>query len=356
MSLSPNDIRTHGFHNQMRGYDKEAVDNFKEEMAAALETARQENLKLSMEIESLKSQLAGMKQFEDTIKNAAIDARRNADQTVAAAKKEAETMIVKARKEADQELAVRAAMLNQIEEQITKIGLSKKSYLAKVRSMIQSHLDLIDEIGGEPRDRSQFDEMIEVTDSKEVDAKVRETVATRPSGKPLKTEDAGEPGSVAANLSDSAKTDLAKALKGALHEDEPKPPEPDPFNTPGIDPELAAALASYKNLQKNKAVDDAPRPTTPPPPVVETSARAEDIPDGFIAREPKPAREQGTQRVSLPDKSTSLGVEHNTIDIDTPADAKQSALSPENLAGELDQVVAKFEEEMDKAAKAGAPK
>ncbi|MFQ5452850.1 MAG: DivIVA domain-containing protein, partial [Candidatus Zixiibacteriota bacterium] len=93
MDLSPNDIRNQEFSNKMRGYDKEDVDNFLEKVAEALENARQENLKLSMEIDSLNTQITGLKQFEDTIKNAAIDARRNADLTIANAKKEADLIL-----------------------------------------------------------------------------------------------------------------------------------------------------------------------------------------------------------------------------------------------------------------------
>ncbi|MBD3402924.1 DivIVA domain-containing protein, partial [candidate division GN15 bacterium] len=67
MDLSPNDIRSYQFPNQMRGYDREEVDGFREQMAQAFETLKQEQVKLSMENESLKNQLAALKQFEDTI-------------------------------------------------------------------------------------------------------------------------------------------------------------------------------------------------------------------------------------------------------------------------------------------------
>ena len=72
MSLTPNDIRNYEFSNQMRGYDKEEVDDFLEQTARALEEVKQENLKLSMEMDSLKSQLAGLRQFEDKIGRAHV--------------------------------------------------------------------------------------------------------------------------------------------------------------------------------------------------------------------------------------------------------------------------------------------
>ena len=87
MDLSPNDIRNYEFPTQLRGYEKDEVDKFKDQVAEAIEQLKQENLKYSMEIESIKGQLSGLRQFEDAIKSAAIDARRNADLTIANAKK-----------------------------------------------------------------------------------------------------------------------------------------------------------------------------------------------------------------------------------------------------------------------------
>jgi cell division initiation protein len=347
MSLSPNDIRNFAFPTQMRGYDKDEVNNFKEQVAGALEAAKQENLKLSMELESVKTQLAGLKQFEDTIKGAAIDARRNADMTVANAKKEAELILSKARAELERDLASRSAMVSQIEDQITKLGMTKKSYLAKVRSLIQSHLDMIDEVDGteghEHRKRKTREDDIEVESSSEVNAKVRETVATPParhSG--IKTEDANDPST---ELSDSAKTALAKAISNAARPEEARP-EPDPFNTPGIDPELAAALKSYKTSKAAEHQAESAHRQATPPPVVETTSRAEDIPDGFVANDP-PARASKVGELDDADES----VEHNQIDPDAEERKPRAKAAPGNIANELDEVVAKFEAEMDKAAR-----
>ena len=129
MDLTPNDVRSFEFSTQMRGYDKDDVDSFKEQVANALENIKQENLKLSMEMESVKSQLTGLKQFEDTIKSAAIDARRNADLTVGNAKQEAELILAKAKSESGKMVLTNSNKIVELEEQISKIELTKKSYL-----------------------------------------------------------------------------------------------------------------------------------------------------------------------------------------------------------------------------------
>ena len=144
MDLSPNDIRNYEFANKMRGYSKDEVDDFRELVAAALEALKQENLKLSIEIDSLKTQLAGLRQFEDTIKSAAIDARRNADLTVANAKREAELLLSRAKTEAMEIIGSRAQKVGEIEDQITKLQFAKKSYLSKLRNLSKSHLEVLE--------------------------------------------------------------------------------------------------------------------------------------------------------------------------------------------------------------------
>ena len=133
MDITPNDIRNFEFGSQMRGYDKEEVDSFLDKIAYGLEEMKQESLKQSMEIDSVKTQLSGLREFEETIKSAAIDARRNADMTIETAKREGDLILSKARSEAEQILESRTSQINELENQIAKLQMSKKSYLGKLR-------------------------------------------------------------------------------------------------------------------------------------------------------------------------------------------------------------------------------
>jgi cell division initiation protein len=346
MDLSPNDIRSYEFRNQMRGYDKDEVDNLLDQVASALEETKQQNLKLSMELESLRAQLSGLKQFEDTIKSAAIDARRNADMTVATAKQEAEMILNKARQQAEDLLAKRAKDISEIEAKITRLGLTKKSYLSKIRSMVQSHLDMIDEVdSGEVQsdELSDTDDKIAVTESTDIKTGKRETVAQQP---PEPPEDEAEEEEAAADTADSetaeeAAEDLAADLKDAIHEESTDQPAEQ-----AIDPELAAALESYKKMTAQKAAAEKPRPETPPPPpqgvIVETTSRAEDIPDGFIARESDLEGERSTDKVRMGQGDGPMSMEPNSLGgFRSPGDPK-APLPPEKLAEELDEVAAKF--------------
>lgn len=146
MELSPTDIRNHHFATQLRGYDKTEVDTFKEQTAQVLEQSKQEQMRLTMELEAIKLQVAGLRQFEDTIKGAAIDARRNADATVATARKEAELILQKAKNEVETLITTRQQRIVESEAQLEKLELTRRAYIQKLRAMITSHLELVEAI------------------------------------------------------------------------------------------------------------------------------------------------------------------------------------------------------------------
>lgn len=325
MELTPNDIRGYKFPNQMRGYDKDEVDNFVEQVASALEQAKQEILKLSMELESTKGQLTSLKQFEDTIKGAAIDARRNADNTIAAAKAEAEQILVRARAEGEKAMAARTEQIDLLENQMAKLEMTRKSYVTKLRGTIESHLEIIEEIISEEAVANAAAEMarqprksdIEVTASNEVDSKNRETVATQPSEeKGIKTEEANAP-----DPSVNTSVDHLEQIASAAAADA------------SMDPEIVKALKQYQEDSSevaSKAQPSAPAPDS----MVETTARAEDVPPEFVAA----GQERSTGKVEINSSENEK------------AKAAPAKASPENLSAALDEVAAKFEEEMDKAA------
>ena len=338
MDLSPNDVRNYEFSTQMRGYARDDVDDFREQIAAAMEILKQENHKLSMEIDSVKMQLSGLRHFEDTIKDAAIDARRNADMTVANAKSEAELIVSRAKTEVSEIIGSRARKVHEFEEEIVRLQRMKKSYLSKLHSLIKSHLDLLDEVTG--KDSDTEGDGLEVTASSEVSRRKLETVGSRPEKlRPIRTEEANAADTIVP-ASATAESGVNENAEGA------------------VDPELAAALEKYQ--YKKETPDSPPMDTSmPPEPVpmpgemVETTARAEDVPPGFISVDAEGTRTGATDKIATPHDDAETSAGQPPTDSRPTADLSEDGADepPENLAEELDKVVAKFEEEMDKAEK-----
>ena len=354
MDLSPNDVRGYKFRTQMRGYEKAEVDGFIKQVAAALDQLKQQNLRLSIEAESLKSQVSGLKQFEDTIKNAAIDARRNADLTMANAQQEAAMLIVKAKQEAESIVVNRTREISEIETRITRLGLTKKSYLSKIRSLIQSHLDLINDVESGEVVPVEREDKVSITESTDVTTEKREMVAQE-TPEIVPQPEAGTvatPEDVDNGTSGRVDEHLAAKLKDAIQDDSVGLSAGE-----AIDPELAAALESYKRAAARKAFGGA-APATPPPPqapplgtVVETNLVAEDIPAGFVAKNGEVEGERPTDKVLVAKGKSASPIEPNSLGGFRPSDSSKLPLSPDKLADELDEVAARFEEEMNRAAK-----
>lgn len=325
MDLTPNDIRNYDFPSQLRGYDKDAVDEFCEKVAQAMEAVKQETVKTAMELESVRGQLDGIRQFEDAIKAAAIDARRNADQTVNGSKKEAEKILTEAREQAEQTIKNNQYRLQAIKQQIERLSETRKSYLEQLQGMMESHLAMVTAIEQNEALAISPEEDIHVTDSAEVDGRLKETLAN--SDKEVAYDETSEKN----EFSDASETEAERKevsdtekLKQILAE----PPAP---QSSQIDPELAAALMNYKkdvtHDQTTRNAKAAPAPKQGE--VVETTARAEDVPDGFTTN------------------NNERAIEENSVNLD----GNGSSNGGVNLANELDDVAAKFAEEMDKAAK-----
>ncbi|MDZ4724143.1 MAG: DivIVA domain-containing protein [candidate division Zixibacteria bacterium] len=403
MSLSPNDIRNYSFSTQMRGYEKEAVDSFMEQTAQSLELAKQENLRLTMEIDGLRAQVQSLKQFEDTIKNAAIDARRNADSTIASAKAEALQIIEKAKAGANEMSSGSATRIQEIESQLMKLELTRKSYLSKLKGMILSHLELVNEVSGNeapvgamkpmvpstpPKPASLLaqapvqklrppvrttksietqgisiqaqakkqplrEDQIEVTDSTDITRESIETVGSQPNKVvPTKIEEANAPDPIIGAAIFDTHTTPAEPLEGKITQDRVFGSSKMPL----VDPELAEALERYhKGTQDRmrKGPTDTQKTKLPVGSKVMQPAQ-DDVPSGFISRALEGEFDKSTDRVRVAAKPKLESIDPNALNLDPPINEKpkpKSSTTPMNISDELDQVAARFDEEMTKADK-----
>lgn len=384
MALSPTDIRNFEYQTQMRGYNKEEVDDFMEQVASALEDAKQENLKLSMQLDSMKTQLEGLRQFEDTIKNAAIDARRNADQTLQQARDEAEKIVTEARREAERLVGDKEKQLQDIEARMEKADLVKRAYLTKMQDLIESHLDMVKALAQSmpalEQDEHEADneveedpDKIQVTDSSEVERDGMNTIGSQPTEPEPEEEDDDKSASNLVQADELSAQPEPAAETAQAESDESETPtnktevaenQPSEEDKP-VDPELAAALEQYKatpgqtdappkaDEPVSESKEESTEGTHKVPAgfdegIVETTARAEDIPPEFIVKKNHNGDPNSTDRL---DDYVDDQRQPQVLDADkAPQRQPAEPPDPEKLAEELDAVAAKFEEEMDRAA------
>ncbi|MCH9024137.1 MAG: DivIVA domain-containing protein [candidate division Zixibacteria bacterium] len=292
MSLTANDIRSIEIRSQMRGYDKEEVDNLLEQVAVALETTKQENVKLSMEIDSLRSEVASLKENEDVIKGAAIDARKNADATIKAAKKEAADIITKAKEESKNIIAGNSKKVQEIEQHIQSLDQNRKTYLSKLRTLISSHLELAEreavmdvrEAMAEAAENVTTGESITVTNTEDVTTETREIITDSDDEDDAHYEE------------DSEDEDSGPEKQAELRdEDEPSAAE------------LEEALKQYQESEKEDDGEATQPPSASPPSLAspgqkweETSALADEVPPEYIVKKNEPKTDAPTGSAAAP--------------------------------------------------------
>jgi cell division initiation protein len=149
MELTPNEIRNQTFTSSFRGYHKEEVEAFKEAAAAALEEAKVEILKLTEEREMLKQHYNDLKSLEDTIRAAVIEAQRSAETILSNAKREAELVVAEAVRVRDEALEQRRRRLAELDAKIEEFQFARRSFYAKLRADIESHMRLLDSMNPE---------------------------------------------------------------------------------------------------------------------------------------------------------------------------------------------------------------
>ena len=291
MSLTANDIRSIEIRSQMRGYDKEEVDNLLEQVAVAIETTKQENVKLSMEIDSLRSEVASLKENEDVIKSAAIDARKNANTTIKAAKKEAADIIAKAKEESKNVIAGNSKKVQEIEQHIQSLDQNRKTYLSKLRTLISSHLERaereavldVKEAMADAAESVTAGESITVTNTEDIATENREIIADTDDEDVDATDDQEE-------------EDSGPEKQAELREDD----EPSAA-------ELEEALKQYQTSEKEDDAEATQPPTASPPSLAspgrkweETSALADEVPPEFIVKSNQPKTDAPTGSAAAP--------------------------------------------------------
>ena len=75
MKITPLDIQQMGFKIRLRGYDREEVQRFLEELAQTVETLNRDNATLREKLSLTERQLADLKKTEATLSNTLIAAQ-----------------------------------------------------------------------------------------------------------------------------------------------------------------------------------------------------------------------------------------------------------------------------------------
>lgn len=146
MELTPNEIRNQRFSQAFRGYNKTEVDAFLAGVATSLEEARVQAIKLTEEKEALAQRYQELKNIEETIKMAVMEAQRGAELMLSNARKEADLLVAEARRRRDELIEERHRKAAELERRIEELDFTRRSLNAKLRADIGAHLKLLENL------------------------------------------------------------------------------------------------------------------------------------------------------------------------------------------------------------------
>ena len=165
--LTPVDIHNKEFTTSFRGFNKEDVDDFLDQVVNDYETLYRENRQLKKEIELNKKQLDQYHQLEKNLQDTLLVAQRTADEVVTTAntrgeeirqaakqagenlKREAQLYADKLRQEAEQDCKRKidhaATQVRAAVEEYDRLVRERRQFVAKMRNLMQTELGLLEE-------------------------------------------------------------------------------------------------------------------------------------------------------------------------------------------------------------------
>lgn len=144
MKLTPLDIRKQTFKKKaMSGLDPAEVQAFLEMVANEFEELIRENTSLAERMQGLDTKIDDYRRMEKTLQDTLLSAQKTSDELRNNAEKRGELLIKEAQFKADQIIGEARARLMDLQRQIADLKNVRSNYLAKLRSLLESHLEML---------------------------------------------------------------------------------------------------------------------------------------------------------------------------------------------------------------------
>lgn len=144
MKLTPLDVRKQEFKRSFRGYDTVEVRMFLDLAAEEMEALVRERADLSDTVQRQGKELAEYKEKERLLQSALMAAERVAEETRENARREGDLLIKDAELAAERLTGEARKDVVGIRSEIEDLRMRRSVFLAKMRSFLQSQLDILE--------------------------------------------------------------------------------------------------------------------------------------------------------------------------------------------------------------------
>ncbi len=144
MAINRIDLLNHAFSRTLRGYDPAEVDSFLQEVGDTIARLSDERVRLTNHINQLEGRLSEYADREALLRDSLIAMQRMGENMKAAAQKEGQLIIDSAHAKAEHLTNQATLRLARILDEIADARKLKAQFEFKVRSVIESHLKLLE--------------------------------------------------------------------------------------------------------------------------------------------------------------------------------------------------------------------
>jgi cell division initiation protein len=144
MKITPLDIQQTVFQVKLRGYDREEVSRFLEEIAQTVEYLNRDNAALRDRIASLEQQVSELKRTEATLSNTLVSAQSLADDVKRSAQRDAELIVKEAELKASELFRQARVELGNTQRDLSVLKKQRLLMVERMRATLNTFERMLD--------------------------------------------------------------------------------------------------------------------------------------------------------------------------------------------------------------------
>ncbi len=165
--LTPLDVRRYDFGRALNGYNRERVDQFRDQVAEELERLVRINQDLDAKARSFHEQLRHFRERDKAMNEALVSAQQLRGELREQAEREAQLVVREAAAEGERLVETARVEMRRMEEELDALDRSRRTYLAQMRTLIARQLSEVEASDSAPVNTGRRKSGAAETDSKE---------------------------------------------------------------------------------------------------------------------------------------------------------------------------------------------
>lgn len=144
MKITPLDIQQMVFRTKLRGYDREEVNRFLEELAQTVESLNRDNAMLRERLAVMEQQVSELKRTETTLSNTLVAAQSLADDVKRSANRDAELIVKEAELKAGEVIRQARVELGETQRDLSQLQKQRLLMVERMRATLHTFERMLD--------------------------------------------------------------------------------------------------------------------------------------------------------------------------------------------------------------------